>query len=239
MPRRPVIGVAPQSQPPKPGELPLCWIMGARYVDVLRQAGAVPWIVPLLPHDKETMDGNLLPARRRLSDRRRGRRSGHVQRVETPGLRLHRPGPRCRRNHAAQSRPRNAQARARGLPGDSDSQRLLRRHAVSGHPNPSAGGDEARSLPVEGKFPSRQYLSHDITVTPNTRLRSILEDAVVPVNSMHHQAIKDLAPGLRPNCLRPGRHHRRRRRNERPIPDGRAMAPGRTGRYAAEHETAV
>src|SRR5205823_125920 len=47
--------------------------------------------------------------------------------------------------------------------------------------------------------PNRKYLAHDIAVTPNTRLGAILGSAVVPVNSMHHQAIKDLAPGLVPN----------------------------------------
>ncbi len=40
----------------------------------------------------------------------------------------------------------------------------------------------------------RKYLAHDITVQPGSRMRHILGDAIVPVNRIHHQAIKDLAP---------------------------------------------
>ena len=38
---------------------------------------------------------------------------------------------------------------------------------------------------------------------PGSRLGGILGEAVVPVNSMHHQAIKDLAPGLVPTAFAP------------------------------------
>ena len=51
--------------------------------------------------------------------------------------------------------------------------------------------------------PSRKYLAHDVTVKRGSRLAHILGDAVVPVNSMHHQAIKDLAPNLAPTGLAP------------------------------------
>src|SRR5262249_42742487 len=44
--------------------------------------------------------------------------------------------------------------------------------------------------------PSRKFLAHDVAVKPGSRLGHILRDAVVSVNSMHHQAIKDLAPNL-------------------------------------------
>ena len=49
--------------------------------------------------------------------------------------------------------------------------------------------------------PSRDYLAHDVTVAAGTRLAAILGEAVVPVNSMHHQAIKDLAADLRPTAV--------------------------------------
>src|SRR5436189_862947 len=51
---RPVIGIATQTLPPM-GDLPKCWIMGQRYVEVLRAAGAVPWLLPLFPGDPGTM----------------------------------------------------------------------------------------------------------------------------------------------------------------------------------------
>src|SRR6476620_9731581 len=52
---RPLIGVATQTLPAVPGERPACWIMGQRYVEALRSSGAVPVLLPLLPHDPEGM----------------------------------------------------------------------------------------------------------------------------------------------------------------------------------------
>jgi putative glutamine amidotransferase len=40
-------------------------------------------------------------------------------------------------------------------------------------------------------------------VKADSRLRELLGDSVVPVNSMHHQAIKDLAPTLRATAFAP------------------------------------
>jgi putative glutamine amidotransferase len=42
----------------------------------------------------------------------------------------------------------------------------------------------------------RDRLSHMAIVAPRTRLAHILETTSLPVNSLHHQAIKDVAPGL-------------------------------------------
>jgi putative glutamine amidotransferase len=47
----------------------------------------------------------------------------------------------------------------------------------------------------------RNALAHDVAVAPGTRLASLLADrltagARVPVNSRHHQSIRDLAPSL-------------------------------------------
>src|SRR5258707_824962 len=55
MPKRPVIGVVTQSLPPLLGERGPCWIVGVGYINALRAAGAVPWVIPLLPHDPDTM----------------------------------------------------------------------------------------------------------------------------------------------------------------------------------------
>jgi len=52
---RPVIGIATQTLEATPGELPDCWIMGQSYVRVLRNVGAIPWLIPLLTDDRETM----------------------------------------------------------------------------------------------------------------------------------------------------------------------------------------
>lgn len=203
MRRRPVIGVAPQSQPPKPGELPLCWIMGARYVDVLRQAGALPWIVPLLPNDVDTMneifsklDGVFLTGGADVDP-------GAYNEPKLPVCGYTDPARDAVEimllNHARETH-KPVLAVCRGI-------QIL---------NVCYGGTLYQDIPSQvpaamkhdyfpkaDNTPTRTYLSHNISVAPHSRLRSILDDGVVPVNSMHHQAIKDLAPGLQPNAYAP------------------------------------
>lgn len=44
----------------------------------------------------------------------------------------------------------------------------------------------------------RDYLAHEVTLVSGSRLADILEMQTTQVNSLHHQAIQTLAPGLRP-----------------------------------------
>ena len=46
------------------------------------------------------------------------------------------------------------------------------------------------------KFP-RNRLTHTVAILPETRLARIFGTTTLPVNSMHHQALKDVAPGLK------------------------------------------
>ncbi|HEV8613745.1 MAG TPA: gamma-glutamyl-gamma-aminobutyrate hydrolase family protein, partial [Gemmatimonadales bacterium] len=43
---------------------------------------------------------------------------------------------------------------------------------------------------------ARDFLAHDVALTPGSRLHAAFQAPSIPVNSMHHQAVKDLAPGL-------------------------------------------
>jgi putative glutamine amidotransferase len=43
----------------------------------------------------------------------------------------------------------------------------------------------------------RNYLAHDVRIEEGCRLAEILIEPVLKVNSLHHQGIKELAPGLR------------------------------------------
>ena len=52
---RPVIGIASQTQEAIPGELPRVWIMGQKYVNVLRNCGDAPRLIPLLTGDEDTL----------------------------------------------------------------------------------------------------------------------------------------------------------------------------------------
>ena len=199
---RPLIGVATQTLPGKPGELPDCWIMGQRYVESLRETGAAPILLPLMPHDPETM--------RELFDRLDGV-------FLTGGVDVD-PARYGEEKHA--------------LCGTTDSARdaielMLLEYALEKKLpvlavcrgiqilNVCQGGtlyqDVSAQVPAAMKHdyfptptqPSRNYLAHDISVDLNTRLGKILGERSVPVNSMHHQAIKDLAPGLKATAYAP------------------------------------
>ena len=43
----------------------------------------------------------------------------------------------------------------------------------------------------------RNRISHTVTILPQTRLAQIIGTTTLPVNSMHHQALKEVAPGLK------------------------------------------
>lgn len=52
------------------------------------------------------------------------------------------------------------------------------------------------------EFP-RQYLAHKIQIEPQSQLAGILGRSSAPVNSLHHQGLKLLAPGLRASAYAP------------------------------------
>src|ERR1700722_19343982 len=199
MPRRPVIGIATQTLAAVPGERPACWVMGRSYIEELRKVGAIPWIIPLVPHDTETLQN--------IFDRLDG--------VFITG------GVDVDPSHYGESKL--------PLCGDTDPDRdavemALLRHALNRNLpilavcrgiqilNVTCGGtlyqDVRSQVPTALKHdhfptaekPSRKFLAHEISVRPRSRLGGILGDEVVPVNSMHHQAIKDLAPNLAPTA---------------------------------------
>jgi putative glutamine amidotransferase len=49
----------------------------------------------------------------------------------------------------------------------------------------------------------RRAFLHSVTVSEGTRLASILGDGEIPVNSIHHQAVKGLGEGLRAVAMAP------------------------------------
>ena len=56
---------------------------------------------------------------------------------------------------------------------------------------------------VDGDRDTRTHLAHPVEVTAGSRLRDALEHGSVPVNSMHHQAVKDLGEGLIASAVAP------------------------------------
>ena len=70
---------------------------------------------------------------------------------------------------------------------------------------------------------SREFGSHTVNIVNNTVLHSVLGTDSLIVNSYHHQAVKDVAPGFRVRDR--GGHGR----DARTPHIQRAMAPGENG----------
>ncbi len=67
-------------------------------------------------------------------------------------------------------------------------------HILDQHPN---------ALEHDRHDQPRAFLAHPVRVDEGTRLADILGEPVLQVNSLHHQGIKDLAPGLKATAFAP------------------------------------
>jgi putative glutamine amidotransferase len=195
--KRPVIGIATQTQAAVAGKLPDCWIMGHRYVRVLAEAGAVPVLVPLLPGDEATLRGvyDLLDGV-----------------FLTGGVDV---------DPAFYGEPRHERCDHPDPARDWTEAALIRWALADGKPvlgvcrgmqmlNVACGGTLYQHLPEQlpamkhDCFPkpenayTRDYLAHEVEVDRRTLLGSLLGEPRLHVNSMHHQGIKRLARGLKP-----------------------------------------
>jgi putative glutamine amidotransferase len=199
LPNRPLIGIAAQSQGPISDELSPSWIMGQRYVQVLTACGGVPWIIPLVENDEDTLtsiyehlDGIML----------------------TGGVDV---------DPANYQEDRHPLCGITDLPRDWTEMRLVRWALRDDKPvlgvcrglqiiNVAVGGTLYQD--VETQFAgalqhdwdgpqARSNLVHSVTVERRSRLAHILGRDETPVNSLHHQAIKNLAPALMPSAWAP------------------------------------
>jgi putative glutamine amidotransferase len=199
---RPLVAIATQTLEPIPGQLPLCWVMGQKYVRVLTNAGAVPYLVPLLTGDENTL--------RAIYD-------------VTDGIFL---------TGGVDVDPANYGEELHELCGKTDADRdwtelrLIRWAMEDEKPilgvcrgiqvmNVAAGGTLYQDVqsqysggmkhdffpPTDGY--QRDSIIHEATIKPQSRLEHILGLANVSVNSMHHQGIKTLASRFRPTAHAP------------------------------------
>jgi putative glutamine amidotransferase len=200
---RPLIGIATQTQDAVPGQLPRCWIMSQKYVHVLAELGAVPILIPLLTGDEATL--------REIYDRLDGL-------FLTGGV------------DVDPSRYGEAKLEQCGrTDSDRDSVEFqLLSWAIEDHKpvlavcrgfqvvNVACGGTLFQDVPsqcpamlkhdyfpTESGSPTRDFLAHEITISPATRLGRCMGADRISVNSMHHQAIKTLAPNLTPSAWAP------------------------------------
>ncbi len=192
---RPVIGVATQTIEAVPGELPPCWIMGQRYVHALRHAGAIPWLIPLLPDDRETLreiysrlDGVFLTGGVDVDPTNYGEQRAEYCGKTDPD----RDAVEIQLIRWAKEDQKPLFAVCRGI--------QIVNVALGG----SLYQDVTKQVPTALRHdyfptadqPARDYLAHAIDVANSSRLAELLGGTSVKVNSMHHQAIKQLAPGL-------------------------------------------
>jgi len=197
----PIIGIPTQTQDAVPDKLPPCWIMSQRYIRVLASAGALPWLIPLLEDDPETL-------------------RGIYQQLDgvflTGGVDM---------DPATYGETRDEMCGLSDLARDRTELALIRWAVADQKPvlavcrgiqvlNVAGGGTLHQDLnahaalikhdywPGEGGFP-RNLLSHSASIVELSRLNQILGAASVKVNSMHHQGIKDLASGLTASAFAP------------------------------------
>ena len=203
MRRRPIIGIPTQTLHAIDGipeALPESWVMNQRYSRAVAEAGGLPVMIPLLDDEVtlrelyDRMDGLLLPGGVDLD----------------PGTYGELPLPTCGRLDPARDQvelqfARWAIAEAKPLFG------LCRGLQIM---NVALGGTLYQDIAAQRSdaikhdyFPtagfSRDHLAHPVAVASGSRLDELVGPAPLAVNSMHHQAVKDLAPGLVPSGVAP------------------------------------
>jgi putative glutamine amidotransferase len=203
MSRRPVIGIATQSLEAIPGKLPACWVMGQRYVRALAASGATPWLIPLLPEDEATLraiydhlDGLFLTGGADIEPARYGE-----ERHE-----------RCDRGDGARDWTELTLIRwalADRLPILGVCRGIQALNVACGGSLYQDVHDQCPRAIKHDYFPSpatgftRDFLAHSVRIQPGSRLRELLGTEQTAVNSMHHQGIKRLAPGLAATAFAP------------------------------------
>ena len=194
---RPLIGIPTQTLQAIDGipeALPHSWVMNSRYSVAAADAGGVPVMVPLFDEDPDTLravydrlDGLLLAG---------GVDMDPVTFGEPPHPQL------GRTDHARDVVELKLASWA--IADRKPVLGLCRGHQVL---NVALGGtlwqDIGAQVPTAIKhdfFPNegypRDYLAHDVSIAPGSRLHAAFDAPSVPVNSMHHQAVKALAPAL-------------------------------------------
>ena len=200
--RRPVIGIVTQTLASIPGQTPLSWVMGQKYVRAFTAEGGVPWVVPLIQGDEDTLrciyerlDGLFLMGGVDMDPVQYGEERLPVCGQTDPA-----------RDWTELTLTRWAMADHKPVLGACRGVQVI---------NVAAGGtlyqDIATQCPQALKhdyFPTangytRDLLVHDVRTRPDSRLARILGGEPVLVNSMHHQGIKELAPGLVPSAFAP------------------------------------
>jgi putative glutamine amidotransferase len=203
MRRRPIIGIPTQtlhSIDGIPEALPESWVMNQRYSRAVAAGGGLPVMIPLLEDEDvlrglyDRMDAVLIPGGVDLD----------------PGTYGEAPLPTCGRLDPDRDRvelrfARWAIAEGKPLFGLCRGLQILN-VALGGTLYQDIAAQRADALKHD-YFPtagfSRDHLAHPVTVVSGSRLDALVGTAPLKVNSMHHQAVKDLGPGLVSTAVAP------------------------------------
>lgn len=203
MRRRPLIGIPTQtlhSIDGIPAALPESWVMNQRYSRAVAAAGGLPVMIPLLDEEDilraiyDRLDGLLLPGGVDLD----------------PATYGEAPLPTCGRLDPDRDRVELSLARW----SREDGKPLFGLCRGLQIVNVALGGTLYQDIAAQRSdaikhdfFPtagySRDHLAHPVTVTAGTRLDAFVGSAPLRVNSMHHQAVKALAPELVSTAVAP------------------------------------
>ena len=201
---RPLIGIPGQTLQAIddiPEGLPHSWVMNSRYFTAAAEAGGAPVMIPLFVEDHDILravydrlDGVLLA----------GGVDVHPLAYGEP------PHPRLGRT----DQPRDIVELALAKWAIADRKPILGLCRGAQVLNVALGGtlwqDIEEQVPTAIKhdcFPTegyaRDYLAHEVSIAPGSRLHDAFAAASVPVNSMHHQAVRTLAPSLHASAHAP------------------------------------
>ena len=173
--------------------------MSHRYVLALTNARAIPWLIPLVDEETlrgiyERLDGVFLPGGADIDPSSYG---------ETPH-------PLCDKTDRERDRVELALAKwaiADGKPvlGVCRGIQLIN-VAAGGSLFQDIGAQKRDSIkhdyfPFAGQTFRRDYLAHDVDIAAGTRLAKVFGEGAIRVNSMHHQAVRDIGRGLRPTAV--------------------------------------
>ncbi len=226
MPSRPVIGIPTQTLHAIEGissALPPSWVMSQRYFHAAMAVGGVPWMIPLVDDDLDTLreiyerlDGVLIPGGVDIDPVNFGEEKRAACGVVDPA-----------RDRVELQLARWAAADKKPLLG------LCRGLQVI---NVALGGTLFQDITAEKPgalkhdcFPNegyrRDHRAHDVALSAGSRLRAAFEAPTIAVNSMHHQGIKVSCAGAAAVRRRARWVDRRHRVVERPLYGRRAVAP--------------
>ncbi len=187
----PIIGIICMDDRPQNGEHPPRFGQKQSYAHAVARAGAAPLLIPLLADEAllralyDRMDGLLLPGGEDVHPNQYGE-PVHAKCGKISDLR---DGVELALIRWAVADHKPLLAICRGI-------QVL---------NVALGGslyqDIQAQVPQAGRHDchashARNQVAHDVAIVPDSRLAYLVGTDALPVNSFHHQAVKDVAPGL-------------------------------------------